>query len=136
MNVGRSNIALAADSDFTAPVLDGLGSRASVVKEGQYVCPECLGVFRPRVPRQLFCSAPHKRAWNNRGLKRGAVLFSLNMAARETRDGTRGDKATGKTASWQGNTLMQRWRDEDREAGRMGQVEYLRRRFALGFDAI
>ena len=84
----------------------------------------------------MFCSQMHRRAWHNRAMKRGAVLFSLNMAARETRDGTRGDKATGKTASWQGNTLMQRWRDEDREAGRMGQVEYLRRRFALGFDAI
>jgi hypothetical protein len=84
----------------------------------------------------MFCSHPHRRAWHNRATKRGAVLFSLVMAARETRDGTRGHKATGKTASWQGNSLMQRWRDEDRDAARMGQVEYLRRRFALGFDAI
>lgn len=101
----------------------------------QYVCPECLDVFRPRMWRQMFCCYWHRRAWHNRATTRGAVLFSLVMAARETRDGTRGRKATGKEASHQSNTLMQRWRDEDRDV-RMGQVEYLRRRFALGFDAI
>lgn len=103
---------------------------------GQYVCPECLTPFRPRVLRQLFCCAEHKRDWHHRSTKRGAVLFSLEMAARETRDGTRGDKDTGKRASWQGNLLKQQWRDEDRAAGRMSQVDYMRRRFALGFDAI
>lgn len=111
------------------PVLDGNG-------DAQYICPECLTAYRPKVQRQMFCCADHKRAWHNRAVKRGAALFSLAMAARSTRDGTRGDKDTGKRASWQSNTLMQRWRDEDSAAGRMDQVGYLRRRFALGFDAI
>lgn len=101
-----------------------------------YVCPECLARFKPRAARQLFCCPDHKRSWHNRAAKRGAVLYALVMAARETRDGTRGDRDTGKRASGQANMLMMDWRDEDRAAGRMGQVEYMRRRFFMGFDAI
>lgn len=106
------------------------------VLDGAYVCPECLVRFKPKASRQIFCCPTHAKSWHNRSQKRGAVLFSLSMAARETRDGTRGHKETGRRASWQGNLLMQQWRDEDRAAGRMGQVEYMRRRFLMGFDAI
>lgn len=119
-----------AHSPTPKPVVGG------PVLDGPYVCPECLARFKPVATRQLFCCAEHKRAWHNRGLTRGAVLFPLACAARETRDGTRGHKATGKEASHQANTMMQRWRDEDAKAGRMGQVEYLRRRLLMGFDAI
>jgi hypothetical protein len=106
------------------------------VLDGPYVCPECLVRFRPKATRQLFCCAEHKRSWYNRSMKRGGKLFSVVAAARETRDGTRGAKDVGKQASAEANLLLQGWRDEDRTAGRMGQVEYMRRRYVMGFDAI
>jgi len=99
-------------------------------------CPECRARFVPRHPGQLFCTAAHRDAWNNRQTVRGRVLTPLVMVARETRNGTRGDRVTGARAASQAATLMQRHRDEDRAAGRLSHPEYLARRYRAGFDPL
>ena len=99
-------------------------------------CPECKASFVPKDQRQLFCSTEHRTAWNNRATVRGRVLTTYAMAARQTRDGTRGDKTTGKRAAQISHDLMQRYRDEDREAGRMDAVAFTALRLLHGFDPI
>ena len=99
-------------------------------------CPECMAGFVATQAGQLFCTPAHRDAWNNRGTVRGRVLTPLAMVARITRDGTRGDRVTGKRASSENAALIQRWRDEDAAAGRMPWPEYLRRRYAAGFDPL
>ncbi|MEK9212285.1 hypothetical protein [Sphingomonas sp. 2378] len=99
-------------------------------------CPECRGIFTPLDQRQLFCSVEHRTAWSNRATVRGRVLTLYAMAARQTREGTRGDKATGKRAAQIRNGLMQRYRDEDREAGRMDAVRFAALRIKHGFEPI
>ncbi len=99
-------------------------------------CPECLSGFIRKHPAQLFCCTAHRDAWNNRATVRGRVLTALAMVARITRDGTRGDAATGKRAARERNALIQRWRDEDIAAGRMAWPDYLRARYAAGFDPL
>jgi hypothetical protein len=96
------------------------------------LCPECLTHLR-KGRRGLFCSAACKRAHNHRWARRGAVLAPIFAAARATRDGTRGDVAIGKAASRDANLLEQLWRDEDRAAGRMTAVDYMRLRYRLGY---
>lgn len=99
-----------------------------------YICPECQTAFAPKMWRSLFCCEAHRVAWHNRATVRGRVLTPLAMASYLTRHGTRGDRATGKRAVTSQHQLIQRWRDEDRKAGRMSQVEYVRRRIKLGFE--
>jgi hypothetical protein len=100
-------------------------------------CPECLTPFKPRMAGTLFCCPAHRDAWNNRQTVRGRVLVPLDMVARVTRGGTRGsaeDRETGKRAARDHHRLTQRFRDEDRAAGRMAFPEYLRRRYDAGYD--
>lgn len=100
-------------------------------------CPECMALFEPGVVNQLFCCPEHNAAWNNRATKRGRVLTPLSMVARITRNGTRGspeDRRAGREASNAHNKLIQKYRDEDRKAGRMPWPEYLSRRIKHGFD--
>jgi hypothetical protein len=102
-------------------------------------CPECGAPFEPRVRNQLFCSTAHNTAWNNRATARGRVLTPLSIVARITRNGSRGspeDREAGRQASNLHNTLIQRYRDEDRAAGRMPWPEYMRRRLSIGFDPL
>jgi hypothetical protein len=103
-------------------------------------CPECGKRFEPNRRNQLFCSAPHKAAWENRATVRGKVLTPIAAVARMTRNGTRGsdeDRVIARKASNAQNRLIQQWRDEDREAGRMGATEFLRARVRFGmFDLI
>lgn len=98
----------------------------------QWCCPECGHAFDRRQPGQLFCSKEHKRTYNNRWLKRGAVLAPLYAAARATRGGTRGDKATGAKARRDADFLVQRWREEDAAANRASAVDYVAARYRLG----
>lgn len=95
-------------------------------------CPECNGALASVQPAQIFCSAAHKRAWNNRWYSRGGVLAPLAMAERITRGGSRGDKATGCRARRDAAQLLQRWKDEDAAAGRMSAVDYVALRYRLG----
>jgi hypothetical protein len=100
-------------------------------------CPECLKLFEPNVANQLFCEPQHNTDWNNRATKRGRVLTNLSITARITRNGTRGTteaREAGREASRMHNALIQRYRDEDREAGRMEHTEFMTRRLKLGFD--
>lgn len=102
-------------------------------------CPECLKLFEPKVRNQLFCSTAHNTAWNNRATKRGRVLTPLAIAARITRNGTRGKpelREAGRQASNYYNLLIQNYRDEDRAAGRMPWPEYMMRRLNIGFDPL
>lgn len=102
-------------------------------------CPECGRPFEPRVANQLFCSPAHNTAWTNRATARGRVLTSLSIVARITRNGTRGtpaDREAGRKATHLHNQLIQRYRDEDRAAGRMPWPEFMARRLALGFDRL
>ncbi|WP_109808389.1 hypothetical protein [Sphingosinithalassobacter portus] len=95
--------------------------------------------FEPNRANQLFCTPAHNTAWNNRATTRGRVLTPLSIVARITRNGTRGTseaRKAGREASNHHNTLIQRYRDEYRAAGRMEWPEYMRRRFAAGFDPL
>lgn len=119
-------------------VLDGslqaVVGQPAAEKAGGYrrTCPECRATFMARHPGTLFCSTSHKRAYNNRWLTRGAVLAPIYSAARTTRFGTRGDKATGSRATANANSLVQRWAEEDKAAGRLSTVEYMELRYRLG----
>jgi hypothetical protein len=99
-------------------------------------CPECLQSFVPAQTSQLFCTPAHRNAWNNRAAVRARVLLPFAITARITREGTRGDRDTGREAANHRNTLIRRWVDEDKEAGRMPWPDYLRRRYAAGFDPL
>lgn len=100
------------------------------------LCPECLSRFPRRHPGQLFCTVAHRDAWNGRAAVRGRVLTPLAIVARVTRNGTRGDRATGARAASEAATLIQQCCDEDRAAGRMSHPEYLARRYRVGFDPL
>mgnify|MGYP000884398210 CR=1 FL=1 len=88
-------------------------------------CPECLVLFVPSQPRQLFCCDRHKKDFHYRASVRGRQLAPLVMAARMTRGGTCGDTATGKRARADAEQLIARFAAEDRAAGRMSAVDYL-----------
>jgi len=127
-----------------APLLQGGSQMGHNRLPGQNVggwaarpCPECMKLFEPKVANQLFCCPKHNADWNNRATKRGRVLTPLSMAARLTRNGTQGPlelREAGRQASNAHNQLIQVYRDEDREAGRMDWREYMVRRIKLGFD--
>lgn len=95
-----------------------------------------MASFVPVQGGQLFCTAAHRDTWNNRSTVRGRVMTPLAMVARITRGGSRGDRATGRRARADMERLIQRWRDQDADAGRMAWPEYLRRRYAAGFDPL
>lgn len=100
---------------------------------GGPVCPECMEPFHRVHPRQLFCSPAHKKAFHNRATARGLTLAPVAIAARATRDGSTGDKDTGKRARRESRRLMDRWAREDREAGRMSMVDYMAARWRIGY---
>jgi hypothetical protein len=96
-------------------------------------CPECRQPFDRVHPRQLFCSEKHRKAFHNRSTVRGYALVPIAMAARITRDGCTGDRDTGKTARRESRRLMDAWAREDRAAGRMSMVDYMRARAKIGY---
>jgi hypothetical protein len=91
-----------------------------------------MAAFRPRQGHQLFCTPAHKRAYNKLWEKRGAVLAPLYAAARVTRYGTRGDRATGAKARRDSDLLVQMWIEEDAAAGRMPVTDYVAARYRAG----
>lgn len=98
------------------------------------VCPECGAPLPSAAWRQLFCSPAHKAAFHNRQTVRGRTLTPLVIADRITRGGSRGDVATGRSARNRAQRLMDRWAAEDRDAGRISMVDYVRLRSALGYE--
>lgn len=102
-------------------------------------CPECRKAFEPKVSNQLFCCPAHNTAWNNRATARGRVLTPIAMAAYITRNGTRGkpeQREAGKQAGRHHHYLVQKYRDEDRTAGRMEWADFMTLRYEHGFDPL
>ncbi len=63
----------------------------------------------------------------------------LDLAARMTREGTRGspaDRETGKAAANYRNHLISRFVEEDRAAGRTDPVAFVRKSLAHGWDPL
>ena len=98
-------------------------------------CPECGAAFLAVQRHQLFCSHPHRRAWHNRWMKRGAVLAPLQATVRITRGGSRGRKGIGRIARCDAERLLQNWKEEDSAAGRMQIDQYMEMRYRLGLVA-
>ena len=96
-------------------------------------CPECRQQFDRVHPRQLFCSNAHKTTFHNRATVRGRMLTPIAMAARITRDGSRGDVGVGKLARRDAHRLMDLWAREDRLEGRMSMVDYMRERRRIDY---
>ena len=61
-------------------------------------------------------------------------MTPLAIADRMTRGGSRGDVATGRKARLLAQRLIDAWVAEDRDAGRLPMVDYVRRRAALGYE--
>lgn len=125
-----------APDQGTAPVLHGPAETATAASRARPVrqaCPECSHTFQPVHSRQLFCCADHKAAFHNRATVRGRTLTPMAMAARITRDGSRGDLDMGRIARRESRRLIDAWAREDREAGRMDMVEYMRARTRIGY---
>lgn len=81
------------------------------------VCKECGNAVggAPAPRAREFCSAAHRKAFNNRRMTRGAMLVDLLMTDYTDRDHPmRKSGALQKAA----RRLLSRWRDEDRMAGR------------------
>lgn len=90
-------------------------------------CAECLAPLTGIQPGQLFCCPAHRTTFQDRLRIRGRQLAPLELAARATRGGSRGDKATGIAARQAAERLKDRWNAEDLAARRMPMVEYVRR---------
>lgn len=73
-------------------------------------CPECGTAVEGA---KTFCSAPCRKAWNNRRMTRGAVLYDAFLALRY-------DRGWAKTVGlWQLICrLVSEWKDIDEKAGR------------------
>lgn len=119
----------------TQSVLHGPARKAASdgAPASRHTCPECAQPFRPVHSRQLFCSPEHKATFHNRATVRGRALTPVVMAARITRDGTRGDMVTGKRARQESRQMIDTWAREDREAGRMDMVAYMKARLLIGY---
>jgi hypothetical protein len=76
-----------------------------------------------RGPGQIFCAPSCKKAHHYREGIRGRQLMMYAMAARQTRNGSRGNQEVGAHASTRMNQLMADWKAEDTAAGQMDAVE-------------
>ena len=99
-------------------------------------CPECLALFVPAQPGQLFCEAAHRVAWHNRWTVRGRAWAELGAVARLTRSGTRGRWRFAQRVSRDADVLLARWSREDAAAGRMDVRDYMDRRYAAGHGSL
>ncbi|MES2494601.1 MAG: hypothetical protein V4618_00675 [Pseudomonadota bacterium] len=95
--------------------------------QGNRACAECLAPYASAQPGQLFCCPAHREAFQDRLRVRGRQLAPLELAARATRGGSRGDKAIGIRARQAAERLKDRWNAEDKAEGRMPMVDYVRR---------
>lgn len=121
------------ESPEEAPAADSAKAKTPSWRPKRATCPECNQEFQPVHVRQSFCSNEHKAAFHNRATVRGRMLVPVAMASRITRDGCAGDTDTGKRARRDSRRLIDKWAKEDREAGRMSMVEYMRQRHAIGY---
>lgn len=83
----------------------------------------------------MFCTRRCQNEHSNLMTVRGRKAMLLVMAARQTRDGTRGTpegRAAGRKAFAELAALLQSHRNEDRVAGRMDAIEIYALRERLG----
>lgn len=88
--------------------------------KAQPCCKECgtaLPPAKPNAPHQRFCSAPCRKAFNNRRATRGAELFDYYMSMRYQRKTHGGNIAIM-------NQMAQAWHDDDR-ANRDGRPSWM-----------
>lgn len=80
-------------------------------------CKECGNAVggAPTPRKREFCSAAHRKQFNNRRMTRGAILLDLLMTDyTDRKHRARANGLLQKAA----RRLLSRWRDEDRAAGR------------------
>lgn len=101
-------------------------------------CPECMQPYSRVHPRQLFCCPAHQTTFNNRQTVRGRQLVPLVMAERIGRGGWKrgSDPATAIAARQDSRVLIDRWAADDRAAGRMSMLAFIRLRRANGYDTV
>ena len=136
--MASTQTAVASVAAESLPQAYGTGTAsvsASSPSRGRHLCPECGEVFQPIAgqARQLFCTPAHKQAFQQRARIRGRALLPLQMAARITRGGSRGNASVGIRARQDAEQLIDRWVAEDREAGRMSAVDYIALRLRKGY---
>jgi hypothetical protein len=77
------------------------------------ICRECGSAFVQSRAGVEFCGPTCRRVWNNRRLRRGAILYDLFMASRYELGEAKRLKLWREM-----NRLAALWREEDRVAGR------------------
>jgi len=78
-----------------------------------HTCIECAVEFTPKKSSAHFCGTPCRKAFNNRRMTRGAIIYDLFCAMRY-------DRSWAKTVGlWQLMCrLLSEWREEDQERNR------------------
>jgi hypothetical protein len=90
-------------------------------------CAECGTPFPKGQHKKVFCQPKCKQAFHNRSAARGKTLVPLLMASRQGRNTELGKYAQGEWAR-----LVSRFSEEDKAAGRMPMLQFLKRQQALG----
>ena len=80
---------------------------------GKHTCRECSVPFDSRQYNADFCSDGCRRTFNNRRMKRGAILYDLVMIERADPKGFTANKLETRVEE-----LIARWREEDTAAKR------------------
>jgi hypothetical protein len=106
----------------------------------QPLCFECATAYTARAAQQRFCTPACSKVFNNRRMRRGAVLVDLAMTDYCHRDHPKRKNGDIQKAM---RRLLSRWRDEDRAAnGGKGRAhasdltEFFAREFTLTADYI
>lgn len=110
------------------------------MSDKQPCCYECAAPYTARARQQRFCSTACSKTFNNRRMRRGAVLVDLAMTDYCHRDHPARKNGDIQKAM---RRLLSRWRDEDRKAnGGVGRAhaadigEFLAKEFTLTADYI
>lgn len=91
------------------------------------ICPYCGTEFEPTDHRQAYCLPSHRRAQHKLNEIRGDVALPFLLAWRA---GKRGKSEDSVYALQQLSMLADRWRAEDRVAGRRSDLIVSRKRIA------
>jgi ribosomal protein S27AE len=103
-------------------------------------CPECGETFTTHTHDRMFCSDAHKAAFHNRSSKVGRSAIPLALAWREGRNvkgkspEARAKRASAARAFSELCRILDAVAAEQREAGSMAQLDYLRRRWSIQGD--
>lgn len=98
---------------------------------GRIACPECGAAFTATHHRQSFCSSAHQKAYNDRAKIRGASIYMLAMAHRQSRN----SKAAKETGAWARTTMcrmLDDWAAEDKKENRIPALKLFERQRVMG----